>query len=99
MVRSWGWTDRSSRPVIDVGSQTVTEWRYVGEDDVPGELPHRSEVGGWGDELAVRQEARELERENVAMDTPFDRVVLERRTVTYGEPVRVELDEGSGDAV
>lgn len=75
-----------------MGSQTVTEWRIVGEDHEPGEDPYR-DVGGWTTEQEARKEADAFQFGAV----PCDAVYLEKRTVTYGPVVRVELSEASGD--
>lgn len=84
----------SARPVIDVGSQTETQWRFVGDyEDLTGD---HVDAGLWTDAVDAVAQAR-----SVASVAPpvYHAVYLERRSVTYGEPVRVELDERSGDAV
>lgn len=89
-----------------MGSQTETQWRGVLERDERNRQTPRVEYMG----DPYRDEDWTPERESVEADLlwrrdtdaargyPWTRVYLEKRTVTYGEPVRVELDEGSGDA-
>lgn len=78
-----------------MGSQTETQWRYVAEDGYADGEPVR-EVGPWESRGAASTAGTAEEASAIEEGVPYDRVYLEKRSVTYGEPVRVELDdEGS----
>ncbi len=70
-----------------------TQWRFVGEyEDLTGD---HVDQGLWTDAVNAVAQARAAASHARSL---YHAVYLERCSVTYGEPVRVELDEGSGDA-
>lgn len=76
---------------------TATQWRYVAEDDVSGGTAQERTEGAW---LGTRSAATDAIKDDGVddADPPFDRIYLERREVTYSDPVRVELSAADGES-